>query len=189
MAKRFPSIGDEHRAFIQRQHIFFVASAVVGTRVNLSPRSTEHFRLLGPGRVAYLDRTGSGNETAAHIHAHGQVTIMFCAFEGAPSILRLYCRGQVSHRNSQSFATLLTEHFGDSQPLGTRQIVMLDVDLVQTSCGFGVPFFDFQGERAAMDKWANAKGQAGLDAYWHEKNVRSIDGLPTHLFEDEKAAV
>ena len=189
MAKQFPSIGDDHRAFILRQHIFFVASAASGTRVNVSPRSTNSLRLLGPNEVAYLDRTGSGNETAAHIRAGGRVTIMFCAFEGAPSIMRLYGRGAVHHRRGREFARLLGEQFGSDEPLGTRQIVTLAVEFVQTSCGFGVPFFEHQGERTAMDKWANARGAAGIDAYWREKNVRSIDGLPTGLFEDEEAAV
>jgi len=189
LAKQFPSISNDHRAFILRQHVFFVASAASGTRVNVSPRGVDSLRLLGLNRVAYLDRTGSGNETAAHIRAGGRMTIMFCAFEGPPSILRLYGYGTVHHRRSRKFARLLAEQFGGKAPLGTRQIVSLDIDLVQTSCGFGVPFFDYQGERTAMDKWANATGEAGIDAYWREKNVRSIDGLPTGLFEDEKAPV
>jgi len=189
VAKQFPDINDNHQAFILRQHMFFVASAVPGARVNVSPRSTASLRLLGPVKVAYLDRTGSGNETAAHIRAGGRVTIMFCAFEGAPSILRLYGRGTVHHRRGQGFAHLLASHFGGEAPLGTRQIVTLDVELVQTSCGFGVPLFDYQGERTAMDKWADARGEAGIDAYWREKNVRSIDGLPTGLFEDKETPV
>lgn len=189
MAKQFPSMGDDHRAFVLRQHIFFVASAVPGTHVNVSPRDMRSFRLLGPSRIAYLDRTGSGNETAAHIRAGGRMTIMFCAFEGPPLILRLYGCGTVHHRRSREFARLLEEVFGGEAPLGTRQIVSLAVELVQTSCGFGVPFFEYQGERTAMDKWANAKGEAAINDYWREKNVRSIDGLPTGLFEDEEAAV
>ncbi len=186
LAKQFSRIEGEHRAFILRQRIFFVASSSSGTRVNVSPRSTDCLRLLGPNRVAYLDRTGSGNETAAHIRAGGPMTIMVCAFEGPPLILRLYGRGTVHHRKSDGFARLLQDWFGGEAPLGTRQIVSLDIDLVQTSCGFGVPFFDHRGERHVMDKWADAKGEAGTDAYWREKNMRSIDGLPTGLFEDEE---
>ncbi len=186
MAKQFAGIGDDHRDFIGRQHLFLVASAAPGTRVNVSPRSTDCLRVLGPNAVAYLDRTGSGNETAAHIRAGGAVTIMLIAFEGPPSILRLYGRGAVHGRRSRAFDRLLSEHFGAAAPLGTRQIVVLDVDLVQTSCGYGVPFFAYRGERTAMDRWARAKGEAGIDAYWREKNVRSMDGLPTGLLGDEE---
>ena len=188
MAKQFPSIGDDHRAFILRQRIFFAASAAPGTHVNVSPREAGSLRLLGPGSVAYLDRTGSGNETAAHARAGGRVTVMFCAFEGPPLILRLYGRAHVHHRHGPAFARLLDERFGGEAPLGTRQIVTVEVELVQTSCGFGVPLFEHQGERTAMDAWAARKGEAGIDAYWREKNVRSIDGLPTGLFEDEPAS-
>lgn len=186
MAKQFPSIGAVHRRFIADQRIFFVASAAENTHVNLSPRGADSFRLLGDTEVAYLDRTGSGNETAAHIRAGGRVTIMFCAFEGAPTILRLYGRGRVLHRTGSAFRDVLAAQFGGSAPLGTRQIVVLDVDLVQTSCGYGVPLFDHAGERASMDNWAEAKGEAGLEAYWHEKNTRSMDGLPTGLLDNEE---
>ena len=183
MAKQFPAIDERHRDFILRQHVFFVASAAAGSRVNMSPRSTDSLRLLGANAVAYLDRTGSGNETAAHIRAGGQVTIMLCAFAGPPLILRLFGRGIVHPLGSASYAALLADSFGGSAPLGTRQIVALDVRTVQTSCGFGVPLFEYEGERAAMDKWAQAKGEAALEAYRREHNVRSIDGLPTGLFE------
>ena len=185
MAKQYPSISGAHRDFISRQRLFFVASAAPGSRVNVSPRSTDSLRLLGANAVAYLDRTGSGNETAAHIRAGGRVTVMFCAFDGLPSILRLYGHGVVHRRSGETYGRLLDEEFGGEAPLGTRQIVTLDVDLVQTSCGFGVPLFEYRGERAAMDRWAEAKGEAGIDAYWREKNVSSIDGLPTGLFEEE----
>ena len=184
MAKQFPEIGGVHRDFIGRQHVFFAASAAAATRVNLSPRSTDALRVLDPNAVAYLDRTGSGNETAAHLRADGRLTLMFCSFEGPPLILRLYGRGRVLRRQSRDYARLLTAEFSDTEPLGTRQMVRLDVDLVQTSCGFGVPLFEHQGERVAMDRWAEAKGEAGLQAYWREKNTHSIDGLPTGLFED-----
>ena len=139
MAKQFPCITDAHADFMARQKLFLVASAAHGSRVNISPRSTDSFRLLGPGAVAYLDRTGSGNETAAHARAGGGTTIMFCAFEGAPLILRLYGKARVHHRASNVFARLLGEHFGGISPAGTRQIVQLDVELVQTSCGYGIP--------------------------------------------------
>jgi Pyridoxamine 5'-phosphate oxidase len=188
MAKQFREIEAAHAAFIAKQHIFFVASAAGGSHVNLSPRSTDSLRVLGPQAVAYLDRTGSGNETAAHIRAGGRITIMLCAFDGAPLILRLYGRGTVHRRSTAAFADLLGAHFGDVAPLGTRQIVSLEVELVQTSCGFGVPLFDYRAERDVLDRWAERKGEAGIESYWREKNLTSLDGLPTGLLEAEPVA-
>ena len=185
MAKQFPHITGAHRDFIARQHIFFTASAAEGTRVNLSPKPANAFRVLGESAAAYIDQTGSGNETAAHLLADGRLTIMFCAFEGAPSILRLYGRGRVLPRGGDDYARMLSEAFGGEEPTGARQIVVLDVDLVQTSCGFGVPLFDYHGERHNLDRWAEAKGEEGLAAYRLEKNARSMDGLPTGLLSGE----
>ena len=185
MAKRFSSLGEAHRGFIGRQRVFFTASASAGTRVNVSPRSTEALRVLDERTVAYLDRTGSGNETAAHLRSDGRLTLMFCAFDGPPNILRLYGRGEVLHRQGQAFADVLAGSFDDTAPLGTRQIVRLDIDLVQTSCGFGVPLFDYRGERSSLDRWSEVKGEAGIEAYWREKNVISMDGLPTGLFDEQ----
>jgi hypothetical protein len=165
-----------------RQHLFFTATAANGTRVNISPRSTTCFRILGPNKVAYLDRTGSGNETAAHLRADGRMTIMFCSFDQSPLIMRLYGSGLVLHRGSAEYSLLLESGFDGIEPLGTRQIVTLEIELVQTSCGFGVPFFEYQGERPTIDRWAEAKGAAGLEAYQREQNVLSMDGLPTGLF-------
>ncbi|MGE0280153.1 MAG: pyridoxamine 5'-phosphate oxidase family protein [Rhizobiaceae bacterium] len=183
MAKQFPSIDDAIQRFIERQHIFFTASAAVGARVNISPRSTSDFRVLGPQSVCYLDLTGSGNETAAHLIADGRLTIMLCAFDGPPKILRLYGQG-VSHRHdSARFGELLADHFGGYAPLGTRKIVELHIEIVQTSCGYGVPEFDYVGERSVLDDWAEKKGEDGIQAYWREKNVVSMDGLPTGLFD------
>ncbi len=187
MAQQFAQIEPAQRDFIARQHLFFVATAAAGSRVNLSPKGLDSLRVLGPNAVAYLDHTGSGNETAAHLRADGRLTLMFCAFEGPPRILRLYGRGQVLQRGTRAYGHLLAEAFDGEEPLGARQIVVLDVDLVQTSCGFGVPLYDYRGEREAMRKWAEAKGPQGLQAYWREKNARSIDGLPTGQLEDEPA--
>ena len=185
MAKQYPGIEAAHRDFIQRQKIFFTASAAAGSRVNLSPRSTDALRILDSGRVVYLDLTGSGNETAAHLRADGRLTLMFCAFEGAPNILRLYGRGRVLRRGDPEYRRLLAGEFAGLEPLGARQIVLLEIDLVQTSCGFGVPLFDYAGERPTLKRWAEAKGESGLADYWQEKNTHSIDGLPTGLLEDE----
>lgn len=181
MAKDYPALTAHIRDFIGKQRIFFTASAAVGTRINISPRSTDCFRLLGDNAACYLDRTGSGNETAAHLLADGRLTIMFCAVEGPPLILRLYGRGRVIARGSEEYTELLASHFAGKEPLGARQIVRLDFDLVKTSCGYGVPFFDYSGERDTMDRWAEAKGPDGIEAYWQDKNLVSMDGLPTGM--------
>jgi hypothetical protein len=181
MAKQFPGLEADHQEFIARQKIFFVASATAGSHVNLSPRGADLFRVVGANSVVYLDKTGSGNETAAHIRAGGRMTIMFCAFEGPPQILRLYGSGVVHPRRSNAFAVLLKHRFGNVAPPGARQIVELRVELVQTSCGYGVPRFTYRGERDGLDRWAEQKGQSGLEAYWLEKNSRSLDLLPTGI--------
>ncbi|MFT4181134.1 MAG: pyridoxamine 5'-phosphate oxidase family protein [Rhizobium sp.] len=185
MAKQFASLDDRLRDFIARQHIFFTASATGDSRVNVSPRETLCLRILSPNAAIYLDRTGSGNETSAHMKADGRLTIMFCAVAGPPMILRLYGRGRIIHRESAEYRDLLQTHYDGKEPLGARQIVRLDFDLVQTSCGFGVPLFAYEGERPSMDQWANAKGPDGIKEYWREKNVHSMDGLPTGLFDNE----
>jgi hypothetical protein len=186
MAKQFARIEDNLKSFIARQRIFFTASAAEGTRVNISPRPTEALRLLDANTAIYLDRTGSGNETAAHLLADGRLTIMFCAFEGPPVILRLYGWGRMIRRNSSEYLALLEAHYDGEEPLGARQIIRLDIDLVQTSCGYGVPLFDYQSERHNLDRWAEAKGRDGLDAYWREKNLTSMNGLPTGLLDEEE---
>lgn len=179
MAKQFPSLDEKHRSFILAQRIFFTGSCAVGARTNISPRSTEHFHVLGVNEVAYLDLTGSGSETAAHVRAGGSLTVMFCAFEGPPQILRLYGKGRIAFRGSPDYLAFLDRFHAGAEPLGGRQITFLDIDLVQTSCGYGVPFFDYVGERPILDRWAEAKGEDGLRAYRAEKNLSSIDGLPT----------
>lgn len=183
MAKRFTQLEPHHRDFIARQHMFFTASAASGGRVNVSPRGTDSFRVLSDNAAFFLDRTGSGNETAAHLLADGRLTIMFCAFEGPPLILRLYGQGRVIARGSAEYGDLLAEHFGGEEPLGARQMTRIDFDLVQTSCGYGVPLLDYRDERAQMDGWAKAKGPDGIRDYWAEKNLVSMDGLPTGLLD------
>jgi hypothetical protein len=183
MSKQFPCIDDTLRNFIGRQHVFFTASAAAGARVNVSPRDGASLRVIDANTVAYLDRTGSGNETAAHLRADGRLTLMFCAFEGPPMILRLYGTGRALARGSEEFQRLLAAHFDSHQPPGTRQMYVLAIDLVQTSCGYGVPQFDYRAERRGLERWAESKGEDGLRAYQQEKNTLSIDGLPTGLFE------
>lgn len=184
MAKQFERIEPLHREFIEKQRIFFNASAAAEGHVNVSPRDNAALRVMTTNAVVYLDRTGSGNETAAHLLANGRLTLMFCAFEGPPLILRLYGQGRIIPRRGSEYATLLASEFAGVEPPGARQMVWLDVDLVQTSCGFGVPRYEYVGERDQLTRWAEAKGEKGLEDYWHLKNERSIDGFPTGLFED-----
>ncbi len=182
MGKRFPALQPEHIDFIRRQKVFFVATAALSPdhHVNVSPKGQDTFRVLSPSRVAYLDLTGSGNETSAHLMENGRITLMFCAFEGPPMILRLYGRGRVVCHGRAGWDELC--RLFESLP-GTRQIIEAEIHLVQTSCGYGVPLLDYVGEREDLARWSQAKGEDGLRAYWEEKNARSIDGLPTPLGE------
>lgn len=188
MAKFFQRIEPAHSEFIQKQKIFFNASAAATGRVNVSPRAGALLRILDESTVVYLDLTGSGNETAAHLRDNGRLTLMFCSFEGAPLILRLYGKGRILGRGSDEYAALLAAHFENTEPPGTRQMVELRVDQVQTSCGYNVPLYDYEADRETLTKWAVAKGPEGLDEYWHKNNERSIDGFPTGLFEETDRA-
>lgn len=182
MAKFLEKIDDKIRAFIGEQKMFFTASAPLSGdgRVNLSPKGIDTFRVLDENTVCYLDLTGSGNETAAHIAENGRLTVMFCSFAGKPLILRLYGRGEVVRPSSEKWLDL-TVNFDDFP--GERQIVVLHVESLQTSCGFGVPLYDFVGDRNELIEWAERKGVDGIDSYWREKNRTSIDGLPTQIFD------
>jgi len=183
MGKQFTSIEPQQRDFILQQRIFFTASAAAHGRVNVSPKDGAALRILSPNSVAYLDQTGSGNETAAHLRADGRLTIMFCAFAGAPMILRLYGQGKILARGSCAYSDLLASAFENEERPGSRQIVVLAIDLVQTSCGYGVPLFAYVDERPTLTRWAEAKGEAGIEEYWRSKNAFSIDGFPTGILE------
>jgi len=180
MGKVIDSITDELQAFIDAQHIFFVASAPLDAagHINLSPKGMDSFRVLTPNRVAYLDLTGSGNETSAHLMENGRITIMFCAFDGPPNIVRLYGEGHAVVPESPEWP-LLSQSF--PQYPGMRQIIVAEVDRVQTSCGYAVPLYEYVSERDTLIRWAEAKGDEGLNTYWDTKNVASIDALPTPL--------
>lgn len=180
MAKFYESISDSLADFIRAQHIFFVASAPVGAEghVNVSPKGLDSLRILSPNRVAYMDMTGSGNETSAHLLENGRITIMFCAFDGPPRILRLYGTGRAVRPDHADWPEL-SRHF--ALTLGVRQIIVADVETVQTSCGFAVPLYTYEGDRDTLNKWSEVKGEEGLEAYWQQKNTRSLDGLPTSI--------
>ena len=180
MAKFFDSIDGDHRAFIEAQHMFFVASAPLSAdgHVNLSPKGQDCLRVLGPNRVAYLDLTGSGNETSAHLRENGRITLMFCAFAGPPKILRLYGHGETLLPASPMWDELFP--LFDPIP-GARQLIAVEVSQVQTSCGFAVPNYEYVDQRDTLTRWAESRGDDGLVAYRREKNTRSIDGLPTPI--------
>lgn len=180
MARFYPALEDKHRSFIAAQKLFFTATAPNDGRVNLSPKGMDSLRVIDTQCVAYLDLTGSGNETAAHLKHDGRMTIMFCSFAADPLILRLYGRGRAVRRQDADWAKWRV-HF-PALP-GERQIIVLDVEAVQTSCGYAVPKFEYCGERDTLMRWAEKKGTLGLLEYWREKNQTSIDGLATGLLE------
>ncbi|WP_183564282.1 pyridoxamine 5'-phosphate oxidase family protein [Mucilaginibacter sp. SP1R1] len=184
MAKFFDSIQDQHQSFIEKQKMFFVASAPLAANghVNLSPKGIDSFKVLSANKVAYMDIIGSGNETSAHVLENGRITLMFCAFDGPPNILRLYGKGYTVLPGDEEWESLAINF---EILLATRQIIVADVDKVQTSCGFSVPYFTYEGERDQAYKWAANKGADGLEAYKKEKNLISLDGLPTALNTDE----
>jgi hypothetical protein len=180
MAKFFPRLDEHLRDFIAEQKIFFTATAPAGGRINLSPKGMDTLRCIDDATVAYLDLTGSGNETAAHLSEDGRMTIMFCSFGDSPLILRLYGRGRVVRAGDGGWDAL-RPHFR-SYP-GERQIVVLEIESAQTSCGFGVPVYELKRERPTLVEWTLKKGEDGIREYRREKNRVSIDGLPTHLPE------
>ena len=181
MGKLYEAISETHAEFIRRQPLFFVATAPLAGdgHVNLSPKGLDSFRILSPHRVAYLDLTGSGNETAAHLLENGRVTFLFVAFDGQPLILRLYGQGRTVAASDGAEWEELRPHFPDLP--GIRQIVVAEIRHVQTSCGFGVPLMDYRGQRERLPKWAEAKGEEGIAQYWKDKNAISLDGLPTPI--------
>lgn len=180
MAKFYSQLTSELQSFIQQQKIFFTATAPSSGRINLSPKGIDTFRCIDANTVAYLDLTGSGNETAAHLHEDGRMTIMFCSFNENPLILRLYGQGEVIERESDRYKKLHSL-FPDTP--GERQIILLNIESAQTSCGFGIPIYEFKEERETLIDWAAKKGRSGIEQYQQKNNSESIDGLPTKLFD------
>ncbi len=180
MGQRYTEITNKQKAFIEDQKIFFVGTATTDSRINISPKGMDSLVVLDKNRVVWLNVTGSGNETAAHIHELPRMTIMFAAFEGDPMILRLYGNAKAVHKNDAGWSEL----FSLFAPIpGARQIFDITVELVQVSCGMAVPFFDYADERDQLNRWADKKGEVGLKEYWLEKNQISLDGKPTHIKE------
>ncbi len=178
MGKKLSKLTSRLCDFISRQKLFFVATAMEGGRINLSPKGMDAFRVIDEQTVLWLNLTGSGNETAAHLRHSGRMTIMFCAFEGAPLILRLYGQALAYHRSDAYWDS----HIGLFPEIpGSRQLIELKIDLVQTSCGMGVPLMEYQGERGQLEAWAAELGEEGLKEYRMQKNTHSIDGLETGI--------
>lgn len=182
MGKVYDQIGDDLRKFIEKQPMFFVATAPLSAEghVNVSPKGLDTFRILSPNRVAYLDMTGSGNETSAHINENGRITFMFCAFKGSPMIVRLYGTGRTVLPETPEWDALVPNF---ETYYGYRQIIVADITRVATSCGYSVPLMELVGQRDTLIKWAKAKGDDELVAYRQQKNQYSIDGLPAPLAE------
>ncbi|MCV9885531.1 pyridoxamine 5'-phosphate oxidase family protein [Metabacillus halosaccharovorans] len=180
MGTVYSSILPQHEEFIKKQRIFFVGSAPLNEEghVNISPKGYDVLRIFSPNEVAYLDLTGSGNETSAHLIDNGRVTFMFLAFEGPPMILRLYGRGKVILPESSEWDNM-AKHF-EILP-GSRQIVHANIDTVKTSCGFSVPFYSYNGERDTLKQWAENKSEQDLENYWKKKNSISMDEIVTPI--------
>lgn len=180
MGKFHPSIHKSHQEFIEKQHLFFVSTAPLNPdgHINLSPKGLDCFRVLSENKVAYMDLISSGNETSAHTLENGRITFMFCSFDANPLILRLYGKGFTVLPSFDEWATY-APHF-TIYP-STRQIIVADINLVQTSCGFGVPEFEYKGERSIHFDWAEKKGESGLAEYIQKNNLISLDGLPSNL--------
>ena len=179
MAKVFDDIDDALTLFLTSQPLFFVATAPTSSTglVNCSPKGNRgEFAVLAQRQVAYLDQTGSGVETIAHLRENGRIVVMFCAFEGPPRIVRLHGRGRFVTPTSAEFEQL-AGRFVASDGVGVRSIVVVDVTRVSDSCGYGVPFMDFVSHRPTMDQWSSRKGPDGIATYQAEKNARSVDGL------------
>ncbi|MDD9738636.1 pyridoxamine 5'-phosphate oxidase family protein [Marinovum sp. SP66] len=178
MGKQFEALSNAHRDFIAAQHMFFCGTAAAEGRVNISPKGMDSLRVLGPNRIVWLNMTGSGNETVGHLARDPRMTLMWCSFDKRPQILRTYGRARTLHRDAADWDDMIAR-FGDR--LGARQIYDLSIDMVQTSCGYSIPFMDFTGERDTLTRWGEDRGAEGIRDYWASRNRETIDGLPTGI--------
>jgi len=183
MGQQYDALNDKLTNFIATQKIFFVSTAAPQGRVNLSPKGMNSFRVLSPNRVLWLNVTGSGNETAAHLLSSPRMTLMFCAFEGSPMILRLYGTARAVHNGDADWEELFAQF--EALP-GARQVFDMHVEMAQSSCGMAVPFFDYSEPREQLQDWAIKKGEAGIAQYWKDKNQLSLDGEPTLIMEKSR---
>ncbi len=185
MSEKFTEIREHHKEFVEQQKIFFVGTAAADGRVSVSPKGMDSLRVMGDNRVVSLSLTGAENETAAHLLENDRMTLMFCAFEGIPLILRLFGHARAIHPRDAEW----DEFFALFPPIpGSRQIWYMDVDLVRASCGKGVPYFDYVGDRDDLTEWAERIGEEGLQGVWDRRNQVSMDGKPTGLLIPESAS-
>lgn len=182
---KFQRIDDNLRDFIETQKVFFVATAAREGRVNVAPKGMDTLRVLGPSRIVWLNLTGSENETAAHLVESPRMTLMWCSFEARTLILRAYGNAKVFHPRADEWHDLVS--LFPPQP-GARQIMDLDIDLVMTSCGFGVPLFNYVGQRETLRRWGETKGSEGVREFWEKRNKFSIDDRPTYIFSEPIAS-
>lgn len=178
MSQKYNELSEKHVQFITQQKIFFVGTATANSRVNISPKGMDSLRVFNSTNIAWLNVTGSGNETAAHVQQDPRMTILFCAIDGPPLILRLYGNAKVVHKADPEW----NELYPLFKPLpGARQIFDVSIDLVQTSCGMSVPNFSYAGDRELLSEWVSKKGDKGLKQFWEDKNQISIDGIDTYI--------
>ncbi|MCP4131966.1 MAG: pyridoxamine 5'-phosphate oxidase family protein [bacterium] len=180
MAENFQELDKKHAEFINKQHLFFIGTAGAEGTVNVSPKGMDSLKVINPSKVVWLNYTGSGNETSTHVQENGRMTIMFCSFEKQPLILKLYGEAEVVHPRDSKWDEY-NKLFGS--PPGARQYFDLNIDLVLSSCGYAVPFYDYKGERETLLNWTRKKGHEGIVEYWKEKNQVSLDGKNTYIVE------
>ena len=180
MGQRFSELSDQHIQFISEQKIYFVGTAAEKGSVNLSPKGGDSLRVINSKEIAWLNLTGSGNESASHVLLNPRMTLMFCAFEGKPLILRAYGKAKVLHQTDNKW-----DEYSSKFPISVaaRQIFVLDISLVQSSCGMSVPYFSYDGDRDDLASWSKKQGKEGLEKYWVKKNQKSIDGFETEIVE------
>lgn len=180
MGQKFTELSDQHIAFISEQNIYFVGTAAETGNVNLSPKGGDSLRVINSKEIVWLNLTGSGNESTAHVLQQSRMTLMFCAFDGKPLILRAYGNAKVLHRKDKEwhkYSALFPTSVAD------RQIFVLDINLVQSSCGMSVPYFTYEGDRDNLSEWSEKQGKEGIEKYWIKKNQTSIDGFKTEIIE------
>lgn len=178
MAQQYLEISDSIKEFIEKQKVFFVGTATGDSKVNISPKGMDSFRILDKNRVIWLNVTGSGNETSAHIQVNSRMTIMFMALEGKPMIVRLYGSATVIHKNDAEWDCLISMF--PSIP-AARQIFDVKIELVQTSCGMAVPYYNYAGGREQLNDLHHKIGEVRVTEYWKEKNQYSIDNIPSNI--------
>lgn len=182
MSEQFEDLNKKHIEFIQAQHLYFVATAAQSGTVNLSPKGMDSFKVINEQEVVWLNATGSGNETAAHLLKDSRMTVMFCSFDKQPLILRLFGKALAIHPRDKAWQGYI-EQF-PALP-GARQFFKMKIDMVQTSCGYAVPYYKYDGERETLNSWAEKKGRVGIENYWADKNTISIDGYPTEVLKKD----